>query len=195
MNPVFFATTAAFRKWLEKNHDKKDELLVGFYKVGTGKKSITWSEAVDQALCFGWIDGVRRSIDEESYYNRFTPRRPNSNWSDINIKKVAELTRQGLMRAAGIAAFEKRKESRSRVYSFEKAAAALPPDYEKTFRKYKKAWKYFESLAPSYRRTSVHWIMDGKQEATRLKRLNKLIADSSEGTNPWKDNKYAKRGR
>src|SRR5690606_10199105 len=106
----------AFRNWLEKNHDKKKELLVGFYKVASGKKSITWSEAVDQALCFGWIDGVRRSIDDSSYYNRFTPRRPGSNWSDINIKKVQTLKKQGLMHPAGIAAFEKRTEEKSRVY-------------------------------------------------------------------------------
>lgn len=165
---------------------------MGFYKVDSGKKSITWSEAVDQALCFGWIDGVRRSIDDISYCNRFTPRRPNSNWSDVNIKKVEALIRQGLMHAAGITAFEKRKENRSRVYSFEKLTGSLSPGLEKKFRADKKAWAFFEALAPSYRRTSIHWVMDAKQQETREKRLNSLIKDSAAGTNQWKDNKYTK---
>jgi uncharacterized protein YdeI (YjbR/CyaY-like superfamily) len=195
MKPEFFATPADFRKWLERNHAIENELLVGFYRVGSGRKSITWSEAVDQALCFGWIDGVRRSIDDLSYQIRFTPRKPGSNWSAINIEKVAELTKQGLMRKEGLAAFEKRKEHNSRIYSYENELKKLTPDFEKAFKADRKAWKYFQSLAPSYRKTSVNWVMSAKQEATRVRRLKALIADSNAGTNQWKDNKYGgKRG-
>ena len=138
--PVFFKTSSAFRKWLQKNHDKAKEIYVGFYKKGSGKSGITWPEAVDEALCFGWIDGIRKSIDEKSYTNRFTPRKPTSNWSAINIKKIGELTQKGLMHPAGIAAFEKRKEEKSRIYSYEKDAAELPAAYQRLFRKNKKAW-------------------------------------------------------
>ncbi|MEO6905944.1 MAG: hypothetical protein ABI148_06255, partial [Ginsengibacter sp.] len=123
--PTFFSTQAVFRKWLEKNHEKAGELLVGFYKVSSGKPSITWSESVDEAICFGWIDGIRRSIDEESYSIRFTPRKSTSIWSAINIKKVEELTKKKLMDPAGINAFSKRKEHKSRIYSYEKEAENL----------------------------------------------------------------------
>lgn len=181
MEPKFFTTPEAFRTWLEKNHDKKTEIIVGFYKVASGRKSITWSESVDQALCFGWIDGVRRSIDEISYCNRFTPRKPGSNWSAININKVAELTKQGLMHPAGIAAFEKRLEDRSRVYAYENDPAKLSPEFEKLFKADKPAWKFFTTQAPSYQRVMVHWIMRAKQEATRLSRLEKTIKTSAEG--------------
>src|SRR5688572_15149318 len=123
MTPIFFSTPSGFRRWLEKNHKKKTELLVGYYKIGSGKPSMTWSESVDEALCFGWIDGVRSSIDELRYQIRFTPRKPNSIWSDINIKKVKELTKKGLMKQAGLDVFNQRKEHKSRIYSYEK-----PPD-------------------------------------------------------------------
>jgi uncharacterized protein YdeI (YjbR/CyaY-like superfamily) len=137
MKPIFFATPAEWRAWLEKNHAKKSEVLVGFYKKSSGRPTMAWSEAVDQALCFGWIDGVRRSIDETSYANRFTPRRPNSNWSAVNIKKVEQLTKQGLMHPAGLAAFEKRSDERSKNYSYERANAKLDESQEKRFRAHK----------------------------------------------------------
>ena len=193
MKVKFFSSQAEFRKWLEKNHDKKTELLVGFYKVGSGKANMTWSESVDQALCFGWIDGVRKSIDENSYSIRFTPRKPSSIWSAVNIKKIKELTKQGLMREAGLAVFNKRKDSKSPGYSFEQSEVKFSPAFEKQFKANKKAWKYFAELAPSYRKTSIHWVMSAKQEATQIKRLNMLIADSEKGTNQWKDNKYMKK--
>jgi uncharacterized protein YdeI (YjbR/CyaY-like superfamily) len=190
--PTFFAKQSDFRKWLQKNHDKETELLVGFYKVGSGKPSMTWPQSVDEALCFGWIDGVRKSIDKESYQIRFTKRKPTSIWSAINIKKVEELKKQGLMGPAGLAIFEKRTESKSRIYSYEKDAAEFPQEFKKQFKANKKAWDYFQSLAPSYRKVSTHWVMSAKQETTRLKRLNQLISESAAGTNQWKDNKYKK---
>ena len=181
MTIKFFKTQADFRKWLEKNHDKATELTVGFYRVGSGKPSMTWPQAVDQALCFGWIDGVRRKIDDESYSNRFTPRRPTSNWSAINIAKVEELTAKGLMKRAGIAAFEKRLEHKSRIYAYENDPAKLADEYEKEFKRNKPAWKFFKSQAPSYQRVIVHWIMRAKKEETRLARLQKTIAASGAG--------------
>ena len=192
MTPIFFASQSDFRKWLQKNHKKESEVLVGFYKVGSGKPSMTWSQSVDEALCFGWIDGVRKSIDNDSYQIRFTPRKPGSNWSAVNIKKIEELTKKGLMQPAGHAAFEKRIESKSGIYSFEKEETELTPDFKKQFKANKKAWEYFQTLAPSYRKISTHWVMSAKQESTRKKRLNQLITDSKVGTNQWKDNKYKK---
>jgi uncharacterized protein YdeI (YjbR/CyaY-like superfamily) len=192
MKPTFFKTPADFRKWLEKNYSKETELIVGYYKVDSGKASITWSESVDQALCFGWIDGIRKSYNEESYTVRFTPRKATSIWSAVNIKKVEELTKQGLMLPAGIAAFQKRREDKSGVYSFEKAEMKFSPPFEKQFKANKKGWDYFQALAPSYRKTSIHWVMSAKQEATQMKRLAQLIEESAKGTNPWKDHKYKK---
>jgi len=179
--PLFFPTPSSFRKWLEKNHDKAKELLVGFYKVNSGKPSMTWSESVDEAICFGWIDGVRKSIDAESYSIRFTPRKPGSIWSAINIQKVEHLSKKGLMHPSGIAAFEKRKDSKSRIYSYEKPPEVLSDDFLKKFKSNEKAWQFFQSMPPSYRRTAVHWVMNAKQENTRLKRLNELINDSEAG--------------
>ncbi|MDF2437251.1 MAG: bacteriocin-protection protein [Bacteroidota bacterium] len=179
--PVFFKKGSDFRKWLDKNHLKKTELLVGFYKIGSGKPSMTWSESVDEALCYGWIDGIRRSIDKESYCIRFTPRKPKSIWSAVNINKMAILEKAGLLKPAGIAAFEKREESRSKVYAYEKAPAVLDPEFEKQFRKNKKAFAYFNSLSPSIQRVSVHWVMSAKQEKTRKSRMEALIRDSEAG--------------
>lgn len=176
----------------EKNHAKQTELLVGFYKVGSGKPSMTWSQSVDEALCFGWIDGVRRSIDEDSYQIRFTQRKPSSIWSTVNIKKVEALTKQGLMQPAGLAIFEARKAGRSGIYAHEKSEALFTAAFLKLFKTNKKAWEYFQSLAPSYRKVSTHWVMSAKQAATQLKRLEQLIAESAAGTNQWKDNKYKK---
>ena len=192
MTPIFFAKKADFRKWLLKNHKKETELLVGFYKVGSGKPSMTWSESVDEALCFGWIDAVRKSIDKDSYQIRFTQRKPTSIWSAVNIKKVEELTKAGLMQPAGLESFKKRIESKSRIYSHEKEAEELPGDFKKQLKANKKAWDYFQSLAPGYKKLSTHWVMGAKQETTRIKRLHQLIADCAAGTNRWKDNKYRK---
>jgi uncharacterized protein YdeI (YjbR/CyaY-like superfamily) len=193
MTPIFFANQAGFRNWLKKNHKKEQELLVGFYKVDSGKQNMTWSQAVDEALCFGWIDGVRKSIDDERYQIRFTPRKPSSIWSAVNLKKVEELTKQGLMHPAGMASFEKRKDNKSKIYTYENDELKFTSDLLKQFKANKKAWKYFQSLAPSYRKSSTNWVMSAKQESTRLKRFNEIIADSQAETNRWKDNKYIKK--
>src|SRR6188768_1901053 len=192
LTPKFFSKPSDFRKWLQKNHKKETELIVGFYKVGSGKPSMTWPQSVDEALCFGWIDGVRKSIDKDCYQIRFTQRKPTSIWSANNIHKIEELTKQGLMQPAGLASFEKRKESKSKIYSYEKAEEVLAPNFIKQFKANKKAWDYFQALAPSYRKVSTHWVMSAKHETTRLKRLNQLISESAAGTNQWKDNKYKK---
>lgn len=181
MKPTFFSTPQEFRQWLEKNHQTEKELLVGFYKVGTGKPSMTWPESVDQALCFGWIDGVRRSIDEESYSIRFTPRKPTSIWSAVNIRKMEELTTAGLMTEAGLKAFALRKEERSAIYSHEKKTTVLDPAFEKQFKANKEAWEFFSSQAPSYQKVILHWIMGAKQEKTRVSRLEKTIRESEVG--------------
>lgn len=179
---LYFATPAAWRGWLEKHHDKAKELWVGFHKRDSGKPSITWPESVDEALCFGWIDGVRKSIDETRYKIRFTPRKPTSNWSSVNIRRVAELTELGRMRHAGLAAFERRSEKRSGIYAYEqRKEIVLDPAYEKKLRANKKAWAFFTSSAPSYQHVCVFWIMGAKQEQTRLRRLERLIEDSAAG--------------
>ncbi|MBS7256666.1 YdeI/OmpD-associated family protein [Flavobacterium branchiicola] len=180
MTPTFFPTQEKFRAWLEKHHEKETELLVGFYKVNSKKPSMSWSESVDQALCFGWIDGVRKSIDEESYTIRFTPRKKSSIWSAINIKKVETLTKAGLMKEAGIKAFELKSEERSKIYSHENETYLLDPDLEKQFRANKPAWEYFSNQAPSYRKVIIHIIMTAKQEKTRISRLEKAIKFSAE---------------
>lgn len=178
MTATFFATPAEFRKWLEKYHNKETELLVGFYKVASGRPSMTWSESVDQALCFGWIDGVRKSIDKESYSIRFTPRKSTSIWSAINIDKMEALTKAGLMKPEGQKAFSLRTESRSKIYSHEKEPVPLDTAYEKQFKKNKLAWDFFMKQAPSYKKVTIHWIMTAKQEKTRQSRLEKTITES-----------------
>ncbi len=179
MRPKFFPSPSAWHAWLEENHQKHEELWVGFYKVGSGKPSVTWPEAVDGALCFGWIDGVRKSLGESSYVIRFTPRRPKSTWSAINIKRVAELTNLNLMRPAGVQAFERRAGDRSEIYAYEqRMGAKLSAEYEKKFRANEKAWKYFQAQPPGYRRTASWRVISAKKEETRLKRLTQLIDDS-----------------
>lgn len=179
---TFFETPSDFRAWLEEHHETESELLVGFYRKGSGRPSITWPESVEQALCFGWIDGVRRGIDEMSYSIRFTPRKPTSNWSQVNIDKVAELTDQGRMRPAGIAAFERRSEARSGVYSYEQRRnAELEPEQRREFEANAAAWRFFESQPPGYRRTAIHWVVSAKRPETRRKRLATLIDDSANG--------------
>lgn len=178
MTPTFFAKSSNFRKWLAKNHMTHTELLVGFYKVNSGKASMTWPQSVDEALCFGWIDGVRKRIDDESYSIRFTPRKPTSIWSAVNIKKIQDLTQIGLMQPAGLAAFEKRTENKSKIYAYENEPAQLSPEFEKTFKANKKAWAFFTAQAPSYQKTMIHWIMGAKQKTTQHSRLEKTIAAS-----------------
>jgi uncharacterized protein YdeI (YjbR/CyaY-like superfamily) len=182
MKPTFFATPAELRAWLEDNHATATELLVGFYRRGSGRTSITWQELVDEELCFGWIDGVRKGIDDVSYSNRITPRKPRSTWSAINIARTKELIRQGRMRPAGLKAFERRTDDRSAIYSYEqRKAQRLEPEAERAFRTNKKAWAFLDSQPPSYRRTAIYWVISAKREETRQKRLATLIRDSQNG--------------
>ena len=175
-SPQFFASANDWRTWLEKNHVREQELWVGFYKRKSGRPSITWPEAVDGALCFGWIDGVRKSIDAVRYKIRFTPRKPRSIWSAINIRRVKELSKVGLMHTAGLAAFERRDGDRSAIYAYEQRQnATLPQGYEKQFRANEEAWAFFQSQPPWYRRTSTYWVISAKREETRSKRLATLI--------------------
>jgi uncharacterized protein YdeI (YjbR/CyaY-like superfamily) len=181
MKPVFFASSQIFHAWLEKHHQETPELWVGFHKKASGKPSITWPEAVDQALCFGWIDGVRKSVDETSYAIRFTPRKAGSTWSAINIKRVRALTKSGNMQPAGLKAFEHLKSEKSAIYSYEqRKTARLEATHEEQFRSNKKAWDFFQAQAPWYRRTAAFWVVSAKKEETRLKRLQKLIEDSAQ---------------
>lgn len=179
--PRFFKTSSALHKWLNTNHKKKDELIIGFYKVASGKKSITPLEALDEMLCFGWIDGIRHKIDEESYQNRYTPRKANSTWSQVNIKKVKELTKQGRMQPAGIEAYNSITKKRINKYSSEQKEIKLEPEYERKFKKDKKAWQFFQNQPPSYRKPALWWVVSAKQEETRRRRLDTLIKDSNEG--------------
>ena len=182
MKPKFFATPEAWRTWLERHHEQETELLVGFYKRDSGHPSITWPESVDQALCFGWIDGVRRNIDEVSYSIRFTPRKTTSTWSAVNLRRVEELRALGLMRPAGLAAHEARSDKRSRIYAYEQSApAALPPEFERRFQAHADAWAFFQARSPAYQRNSLYWVMSAKKEETRLKRFDTLLSDSAEG--------------
>jgi uncharacterized protein YdeI (YjbR/CyaY-like superfamily) len=180
MKPIFFAKQSDFRKWLKKNYKKDRELLVGFYKVDSGRPSMTWSQSVDEALCFGWIDGIRKSIDEESYSIRFTPRKPASIWSAINIQKIAELNKLGLMTPEGQKAFDARTANKTGIYSHENEPVDLNPNYKKQFKMNKPAWAFFDAQAPSYKKVMIHWIMNAKQEKTRLSRLEKTIKISEQ---------------
>jgi uncharacterized protein YdeI (YjbR/CyaY-like superfamily) len=182
MTTKFFATPLAFRDWLESHHKSETEAWVGFHKRGTGKASITWSESVDVALCFGWIDGVRRSLGEEAYMIRFTPRKPSSTWSAINVAKVAALVEEGKMTAAGLEAFKSRTAAKTGTYSYERnKAAKLPRAYEEALRANRRAAAFFDAQAPWYRRTATHWVISAKREETRERRLAQLIADSAKG--------------
>jgi uncharacterized protein YdeI (YjbR/CyaY-like superfamily) len=181
LKPHFFATPVEWRAWLEEHHSEAVEVWVGLYKRQSGRPSITWPEAVDGALCFGWIDGLRKSIDESSYKIRFTPRKPRSIWSAVNIERVAELSDNGFMHSTGLAAFERRDAKRAGRYSYEqRETAKLPMVYEKVFRKNTAAWKFFQAQAPWYRRTSSFWVISAKKEETKLKRLATLIEDSAD---------------
>jgi uncharacterized protein YdeI (YjbR/CyaY-like superfamily) len=178
--PRFFRKASEWREWLERHHAKADALWVGFHRKASGKPSMTWAESVDEALCFGWIDGIRKSVDEVSYKIRFTPRRASSNWSLVNTKRVGELTKAGRMHPAGLEAFAARKEKRSGVYAYEqRKSAALDPQQEKRFRANKPAWDFFRSQPASYRETATWWVVSAKREETRERRLNTLIDDSA----------------
>jgi uncharacterized protein YdeI (YjbR/CyaY-like superfamily) len=182
MEPVFFATRDELRAWLERHHADRDELWVGLYKKASGKPSVTWPEVVDEALCFGWIDGVRRSLGPDSYANRLTPRRARSNWSAINVKRVRELIEEGRMRPAGLVAFEARADDRTAVYSYEqRRAAQLEPEQAERFRAARDAWEWFQARPPSYRRAAIHWVTSAKRAETRERRLTTLIEDSAAG--------------
>ena len=180
MNPQYFATPEEWRAWLAQHHATAPDLWVGFYKRGTGRPSLTWPESVDQALCFGWIDGVRRRIDDERYAIRFTPRRKGSTWSSINLKRVEELVRLGLMHQAGRNAHASRSAAKSGIYSYEQRKSVnLPAAMEARFKRNRKAWAFFQAQPPWYRRTSVWWVVSAKKEETRERRLATLIADSA----------------
>ena len=179
--PRYFRTSAAFRRWLEANHARQRELRVAFYKKGSGRTGITYPEAVDEALCFGWIDGVLGRVDEASYAIRFTPRGPRSTWSDRNTKRVGELRKAGRMAPSGLAAFARRDPARSGLYSFENRVIALSPAYTRRLRAAPKAKAFFEAQPPGYRRTATFWVMSAVKEETRERRLAMLIADSAAG--------------
>ena len=180
--PTFFATAAEFRRWLEANHATAPELLVGFHKTHTGRPSMTWTESVREALCFGWIDGIRRSLGDESYTIRFTPRKPRSIWSLRNVQHVEELIGEGRMTPAGLAAYEARKPERTGIYSFEhRQSARLEPGQEERFRADPAAWDFFQAQPPSYRKTAIYWVVSAKREDTRARRLAQLIEDSAAG--------------
>jgi uncharacterized protein YdeI (YjbR/CyaY-like superfamily) len=177
--PLFFASPAKFRQWLAKSHARAAELWVGFYRKDSGRPSITWPESVDEALCFGWIDGIRKKVDDESYKIRFTPRRPKSIWSAVNIGRVAVLTHEGRMQPAGIAAFARREEATSAIYSFEnRESARLPAADEREFRRDPAAWEFFQRQPPGYRRLAAWFVISAKRPETRRKRLDRLITTS-----------------
>jgi uncharacterized protein YdeI (YjbR/CyaY-like superfamily) len=194
--PIFFATPSELRAWLQEHHATAREQWIGFYKKGSGRPSITWPESVDEALCFGWIDGLRKSIDDASYMIRFTPRKPDSNWSAVNMGRVAELTAQGRMQPAGLAAYARRRDETSAVYSYEQRdEAALDEAEEQQMRANPAAWQFFQTQPRSYRQAAIRWVISAKKTETRQSRLARLIDDSSQGrtvpplTSPGKANK------
>ncbi len=181
MAPIFFPIPDDLRRWFAENHAIARELHVGYHKKGIGEPSITWPESVDEALCVGWIDGVRRRLDDRRYTIRFTPRKTNSIWSAVNIARVAVLTAANRMQPAGLAAFAARKENRSVVYSYEQPHhAGLDPAHETLFKNHPAAWEFFQKQPPGYRKLAVFRVNNAKQETTRLKRLEKLIAESAQ---------------
>jgi uncharacterized protein YdeI (YjbR/CyaY-like superfamily) len=180
MRPRFFSGPGEFRAWLEANHASESEVFVGFHKQHTGRRAMTWSESVREALCFGWIDGLTRRLDDDSYCIRFTPRRPGSNWSSVNVRHVEELIAAGRMHPAGIAAFEARAPEQTGVYAYEnRHEAALSPEQEDAFRRNERAWAFFQAQPPGYRQTAIFWVVSAKREETRARRLATLIDDSA----------------
>jgi len=181
MKPIFFRSASEFRKWLEAHHETASEVWVGFYKKASRTRGITYAEALDQALCFGWIDGIRKRVDEDGYTNRFSPRTSKSIWSNINIKRAGELQRLGLMQPRGLDAFERRDRARSGIYSFENRPQALAPALERHFRTSRKAWTFFQAQPPGYRRLMIFMVMSAKKDETKARRLAQLIAASEKG--------------
>ena len=182
MKPRFFQTPEDLRTWFDEHHETARELWVGLYKKASRRPSVTWPEVVDEALCFGWIDGIRKSIDDNSYMNRLTPRKPTSHWSAVNIRRFGQLKRQGRVRPAGQRAFDLRRRDEGGAYSYERRhEIALDPAFEKRFRAKRKAWSWFQAQAPSYRTMAVYWVMSAKREEARVRRLERLIEDSTLG--------------
>ena len=181
MKVTFFRTPAKFGEWLEKYHATAADVWVGYYKKDSGKPSITWPESVDEALCYGWIDGIRKSIDDISYKIRFTPRKPGSTWSSVNIKRAQALIEQRQMQPAGLKAYQARKENKSGIYSYEQRSVELEEPYNRLLKKNKIAWSYFQAQPLAHRKAVSWWIISAKKEETRLKRLKKLIAYSAQG--------------
>jgi uncharacterized protein YdeI (YjbR/CyaY-like superfamily) len=181
MNVIHFATAADFRRWLEQHHTTAKEVQIGFYKKSAGKPGMVYKEALDEALCFGWIDGIVRSLDAERYTQRFTPRKPGSIWSNINVGHIQRLIAAGKMRPAGLAAFAARTAQKTGIYSFEQPAKTLPPAFAKKFRAHAKAWTFFSAQPPGYRRLMIHKIVSPKQAATRERWLERVIAASAAG--------------
>jgi len=181
MKPVHFKSADAFRRWLEKHHASVDELFVGFYKKASGKTGISYKEAVDEALCFGWIDGIKKRVDADAYTHRFTPRKAKSYWSAVNVARAKALIAAGRMCAPGLEAFERRDQSVTERYSFERAAASLTPAQLKTFKANAQAWAFFSAQPPGYQKIGAFYVVSAKREETRAKRLNTLIAESAAG--------------
>ncbi len=180
--PLYFPTASDFRVWLQANAASATELMVGYYKVGSKRPSLSWSESVDEALCFGWIDGVRKRIDDERYQIRFTPRKPNSIWSAVNIAKFEQLSESGRMTEAGRLAFAHRQDAKSGVYAYEQPEAAeLSPEESRELKRNKAAWTYFQSTPPSYRKVVLHWVTTAKRPATRASRFAQLLAACAAG--------------
>lgn len=181
-DPRLFPNQAAFRKWLSKNHDSVTELWVGFYNKKSGKTAMTYAQAVDESLCWGWIDGIKKKVDDERYTNRFTPRKEKSKWSEVNVRRYAELDAEGMIAEPGRAAFARFDPEKHPPYSFERRKAAqLSPELDKRFKAAKKAWAFFQEQPPGYRKTAIHWVISAKREETRERRLGQLIEVSNEG--------------
>jgi uncharacterized protein YdeI (YjbR/CyaY-like superfamily) len=178
VKPLFFPSPAEWRRWLASHHKSAGELRVGFYKRESGKPSLTWAEAVDEALCYGWIDGVRKRINGHSYTIRFTPRRRTSTWSAVNVRRVKELIRRGRMRTAGTRAYLARSQANTGIYSFEQRRVVLPSVLQRQFKASTAAWRFFQSQAPWYQRAAIWWVVSAKREETRRRRLAVLIDDS-----------------
>jgi uncharacterized protein YdeI (YjbR/CyaY-like superfamily) len=178
---TYFKSAADFRTWLDRHSREAKELWVGYYKKGSGRPNMTWPESVDEALCFGWIDGLRKSVDADRYIIRFSPRKPGSVWSAVNIKRAQELADQGRMQPQGIKAFQARRENKSGIYSYEQRGDQLAEPYAQKLKANRKAWAFFQAQPPSYRKGAGWWVVSAKKEETRLKRLETLIEDSAQG--------------
>lgn len=194
--PRFFRSPAEFRAWLKRRHDQRSELWVGYHKKGTGEPSMTWAESVDVALCFGWIDGIRKSIDERRYKIRFTPRRPGSHWSARNLARMERLLEAGLVAPAGLAAYRERDPAKARQASYEQREVALPREYERELRSNPAAWRCWRAARPSYRKQAAWWIVSAKREDTRLRRLKTLVEACAKGevvpAMRWADDRRAR---